>query len=71
MLLSAAITSPSFAYTQEQVSACAPDVMRLCADAIPDQSRITKCMIQKKRQISAACMTVFNKGPASSQVAEK
>ena len=71
MLLLVSITAPAFAYTAEQVSACTPDVMRLCADAIPDQGRITKCMIQKKKQISAACMMVFKKGPASSQVAAK
>jgi hypothetical protein len=72
MLFVVAITAPAFAYTDEQVTACTPDVMRLCAEAIPDQGRITKCMIQKKKQISAACMMVFKKGPgASSRLAEK
>ncbi len=72
MLLLVSITAPALAYTDEQVTACTPDVMRLCAEAIPDQGRITKCMIQKKKQISAACMMVFKKGPAtSSRVAEK
>jgi hypothetical protein len=71
VLLLVAITAPASAYTAEQVSACTPDVMRLCADSIPDQGRITKCMIQKKKQVSAACMAVFNKGPTSSQVAAK
>jgi hypothetical protein len=72
MLLLVSITPPAFAYTNEQVTACTPDVMRLCADAIPDQGRITKCMIQKKKQISTACMMVFKKGPApSSRVAEQ
>jgi len=72
MIFVVAITAPAFAYTDEQVTTCTPDVMRLCADAIPDQGRITKCMIQKKKQISAACMMVFKKGPApSSRVAEQ
>ena len=72
LLVSITMITPAFAYTDEQVTACTPDVMRLCADAIPDQGRITKCMIQKKKQISAACMMVFKKGPAtSSRVAEK
>jgi len=46
------------------VSACTPDVMRLCSDAIPDEGRITKCMIQKKKQISTACMMVFKLAPS-------
>ena len=59
-----AMMAPASAYTDEQVSACTPDVMRLCSDAIPDEGRITKCMIQKKKQISAACMMVMRKGPS-------
>jgi len=56
--------APASAYTDEQVSACTPDVMRLCSDAIPDEGRITKCMIQKKKQISTACMSAMKKGPS-------
>ena len=63
MLFIAAMVGPAAAYTDEQVSACTPDVMRLCSDAIPDESRITKCMIQKTKQISATCMIVMRKGP--------
>jgi hypothetical protein len=67
-----AITSPALAYTDEQVSACTPDVMRLCSDFIPDEGRITQCMIQKKKQISATCLMVMKKGPApASRVATK
>jgi len=58
-----AMIAPASAYTDEQVSACTPDVMRLCSDAIPDEGRITKCMMQKKKQISATCMMVMRKGP--------
>ena len=64
-----AMMASASAYTDEQVSACTPDVMRLCSDAIPDEGRITKCMIQKKKQISTACMMVFKL--ASSHVAAK
>jgi hypothetical protein len=71
LLVSIMMMTPAFAYTDEQVSACTPDVMRLCSDAIPDEGRITKCMIQKKRQVSAACMMAFKKGPAVSRVAAK
>jgi hypothetical protein len=61
--------APAFAYTDEQISACTPDVMRLCSDAIPDEGRITKCMIQKQKQVSAACMMAFKKGSKISRVA--
>jgi hypothetical protein len=67
-----AMMAPASAYTDEQVSACTPDVMRLCADAIPDEGRITKCMVQKKKQVSATCMMVMKKGPSpTSRVAVK
>jgi hypothetical protein len=69
MLFIVSTMAPAFAYTDEQVSACTPDVMRLCSEAIPDEGRITKCMIKKKKQISAACMMVFKKGPSISRVA--
>jgi len=70
LLISMMIT-PAFAYTDEQVSACTPDVMRLCAADIPDEGLITKCMIKKQKQVSAACMMAFKKGPATSRVASK
>jgi hypothetical protein len=67
-----AMIAPASAYTDEQVSACTPDVMRLCADAIPDEGRITKCMVQKKKQVSATCVMVMKKGPSpTSRVAAK
>ena len=67
-----AMMAPASAYTDEQVSACTPDVMRLCSEAIPDEGRITKCMVQKRAQISATCLMVMRKGPApASQVAAK
>ena len=59
-----AVMAPASAYTDEQVSACTPDVMRLCSEAIPDEGRITACMIQKKKQISATCLMVMKKGPS-------
>jgi hypothetical protein len=64
MLFTVLMVTPTFAYTDEQVAACTPDVMRLCSAAIPDQGRITKCMIQKKKQISTACMLVFKLAPS-------
>ena len=52
---------PAVAYTQEEADACTPDVFRLCQEAIPDVGRITTCMTAKHRQLSPACMTVFNR----------
>ncbi len=71
LLISITMVTSAFAYTDEQVSACTPDVMRLCSDAIPDEGRITRCMIQKRTQVSAACMMAFKKGPSISRVAAK
>ena len=71
-LLTVLTIAPAFAYTDEQVKACTPDVMRLCSEAIPDEGRITKCMIQKKKQVSATCMMVMKKAPSpTSRVAVK
>ena len=71
LLLTAVMITPAFAYTAEQVAACTPDVMRLCSAAIPDEGRITACMIQKKKQIGAACMLVFNAASSTPRVAAK
>jgi hypothetical protein len=50
---------PAIAYTQQDADACTPDVMRLCGQVIPDATRITQCLIQNKRQLSAPCSVVF------------
>ena len=71
MIVAIMLITPAFAYTDEQVQACTPDVMRLCASEIPDQGRITKCMIQKKSQVSSTCMHVMRKGPSTTRVANK
>jgi hypothetical protein len=52
---------PAIAYTQQDANACTPDAMRLCWDAIPDVSRVTQCLVTKKRQLSPACTAVFNR----------
>ena len=52
---------PATAYTQEDANACTPDAMQLCSQAIPDVTRITQCLIQKRRQLSPACTAVFNR----------
>jgi len=52
---------PSFAYTQRDADACTPDAFRLCQTAIPDVSRVSLCLAQNKRRLSAACTIVFNR----------
>jgi hypothetical protein len=71
LLFTVLMVTPALAYSDAQVAACTPDVMRLCSDAIPDEARITKCMIQKRKQISAACMLVFKPAPPRSHTAAR
>ena len=41
--------------TPEAREACTPDAMRLCSDFIPDVAKVTRCMMAKRGQLSAAC----------------
>jgi hypothetical protein len=50
--------------TPEQRAACEGDAMRLCGDFVPDVQRITACMNQKRRYLSARCRAVFTTGGA-------
>ena len=61
----------ALAYTQEDVNACTPDVMRLCMSAIPDAGRVTQCLAQNKHQLSSACATVFSRPRAASSERER
>ena len=67
------ITGPpsAIAYTQEDANACTPDAMRLCQQAIPDENRVTLCLVQNKRQLSPACAIVFNRPRAASAARER
>jgi hypothetical protein len=62
---------PAIAYTQEDASACTPDAMRLCQDAIPDEGRVARCLVQNKRQLSPACTVVFNRPRGASADRER
>ena len=61
----------ALAYTQEDVNACTPDVMRLCMSAIPNVGRITQCLAQNKQQLSSACAGVFSRSHAASAERER
>jgi hypothetical protein len=50
--------------TQDQQQACTPDVMRLCADSVPDVSRIVVCLRRNRSNLSAPCGAVFSAGGA-------
>ena len=66
-LLAAAVlavaASSAFAQTrftrQQQEAACSDDAFALCGDAVPDEQRVTACMIAKRKQLSERCLTVF------------
>ena len=52
-------SSQEYRGTWEQQMACTPDVWRLCADQIPDVSRIVTCLRQNTPQLSNNCRAVF------------
>ena len=46
----------------EARQACTPDAMRLCSEFTSDVSQTTKCMMAKRRQLSAACRMAMAHG---------
>lgn len=55
--------------SEEVRQACTPDAMRLCSEFIPDKAKITHCMMAKRRQLSAECLTAMRKGSHHRHVA--
>lgn len=41
--------------------ACTPDVYRLCAAQVPDETAIVSCLERNKASLSAACKQVFSR----------
>ena len=60
-------TGPAFAQSQEDQTACTPDVMRLCQQDIPDHGRIVACLVRSRLQLSPACSVVFNRRRTASE----
>ena len=60
-LLAAAVlaVAASSAFVQQEEAACSDDAFALCGDAIPDEQRVTACMIAKRKQLSERCSSVF------------
>ena len=60
------LSSQAFAVTKEptlqdkQQAACAPDVQKLCGDAMPDVDKVTACMKTKRAQVSPACAKMYD-----------
>jgi hypothetical protein len=49
-------------WTEQQRAACEGDAMRLCSEYVPDVQRVTACMQQKRRYVSAGCRAVMMGG---------
>lgn len=41
--------------------ACTPDVYRLCAAQVPDETAIVSCLERNKASLSAGCKQVFSR----------
>jgi hypothetical protein len=52
---------PNFQGTPEDQKACRPDVVRMCKDATPDQSRVLACLQANQARLSAPCRGVLVK----------
>ena len=63
MLAMALVPFTARANPSDDAEACKPDVFRLCSSAIPWKERIVACLHEKKRQLSSACLQVFNRKP--------
>jgi len=50
----------AFTVTAQQRAACEPDVYRLCADDIPNVSKIIACVRREKANLSPACREVVD-----------
>ena len=57
-LAGAADVSP--ALRGEAEALCRTDAMRLCAEAIPDESAILECMRPKRSELTPSCRKVFD-----------
>lgn len=59
--LVAASSVPGLAYTAEDAKACMPDAFRLCAKAIPNESKVAACLQAKQKQLSENCLEALDR----------
>ena len=57
------LATPAAAHTAEEEQLCMGDAFRLCSADIPDEARITACMIRNKSLLSPGCRALFNDPP--------
>ena len=43
---------------------CVFDGQKLCPDEVPDETKVTVCMMAKEASLSSACREVFDRGRA-------
>jgi hypothetical protein len=54
--------------TEQQQTACTPDVFRLCWSEIPNVTQIVACLVREKPRLSEGCRAVFEPPRQASHV---
>jgi hypothetical protein len=57
--LSAGMEPATAQQSIEERRACAPDVIRLCREFVPNTELINTCLVEKKAELSPGCRTVM------------
>jgi hypothetical protein len=57
--LSAGLAPATAQQSIEERRACAPDVVRLCREFVPNTELINTCLMEKKAELSPGCRTVM------------
>lgn len=63
VLPSASAQGVAYRGSEEDRSACIPDVFRLCFSDIPNEHAIVACLVRSKQQLSPGCGRVFGVRP--------
>jgi hypothetical protein len=56
-----AASTASYAFSAEAQQMCTGDAFRLCSSEIPNVSRVTTCMMQRRASLSAGCRTIMDR----------
>jgi hypothetical protein len=62
-----ALSTQSFAFSDEAQQMCTGDAFRLCSSEIPNVDRITACMLKKRTSLSTGCRAVMERDLAAQQ----